>query len=57
MLVTIPSSHPSTALETMIHTSEACPEPTTQLSSTCRVFATTSAISTTSSATRLNANV
>ena len=54
-LVTIPRSHPSTALATMIHTSEACPEPTTQLSCTWRVLATTSAIRTTISAMRLNA--
>ncbi len=55
MLVTIPSSQPSTALATMIQTSEACPEPTTQLSLTWRVLAATSAIKTTSKATRLNA--
>ena len=46
-LVTIPSSQPSTALATMIHTSEACPEPTTQLSFTWRVLAIASAIRTT----------
>ena len=36
-LVTIPSSQPSTALATMIQTSDACPDPTTQLSFTWRV--------------------
>src|SRR5947209_18032756 len=56
-LVKIPSSQPRTAAARMIQTSDAWPVPTTQLSFTCRVFAATSAISTTSSATRPNAQV
>src|SRR6478672_6462854 len=57
MLVTMPSSQPRTAAARMIQTSDAWPVPTTQLSFTCRVFATTSEIKRTSSATRPNAQV
>jgi hypothetical protein len=56
-LVKIPSNQPRTAAARTIQTSDAWPVPTTQLSFTCRVFATTSAIRMTSSAIRPNAQV
>ncbi len=56
-LVRIPSNQPSTAAARMIQTSDAWPVPTTQLSFTCRVFATTSAIRTTSRAMKPTAHV
>ena len=54
-LVVIPSSQPSTAAAMMIQTSEAWLVPTSQLSSTWRVFATASVITITRSATSAKA--
>ena len=48
MLVKIPSSQPSTAVTSTIHTSGCRVEPKTQLTSTVRVFASSSAMITTS---------
>jgi hypothetical protein len=45
-----------TVAATMIQTSEAWPVPATQLTWTSRVFAATSAITTTRSATKTNAH-
>jgi len=47
----MPSSQPRSAADTTIQTSEVADDPTIQLNWTCRVFATASAIKTTSSAT------
>lgn len=56
MLVAMPSNQPRIADPMMIQTTEACAEPTTQLSSTCRVLATARATSTTAAPTRSNAH-
>ena len=50
-LLTIPSSQPRDAEQRMIQTSEVLDDPTTQLNSTWRVFAATSATRQTISAT------
>jgi hypothetical protein len=54
-VVTMPMSQPRTTLARMIQTSEAWLVPTTQPSFTWRVFASTSATTTTRSATSVNA--
>jgi hypothetical protein len=57
MLVTIPNSHPRIAVTRMIQTSDWRVEPSTQLTLTLPVLATTSAIRITSKATRALAHV